>query len=114
MSPLRDKNGNPDLRSFANYGFYGGAGFGALAGVVVAGPHFYEWSAAATFGAVAGCVLLFGIIGHFAVGLAYGSQASSDASFASGDLYESSHGFDGSLVDGGGGDGGGGDGGGGD
>ena len=47
---MRNSQDKPTLRSFENNGFLYGLGLGALIGVVVAGPHFREWSLLTTLG----------------------------------------------------------------
>jgi hypothetical protein len=75
-NPLaRDESGKPNFRAFKNNGFVYGLPVGALVGVLIAGPHFYEWSAWKSLATILGCCAGTGILGYFAIALAYGSEA---------------------------------------
>jgi hypothetical protein len=102
--PTRDENGKPDLDAFANNGLLYGLPLGALAGVLMAGPHFSEWSPLKIFGMILGCGACAGILGYVAIAMAYGSAAAGfGITSCSGDDGASGGGDGGS----GGGDGGG-------
>ena len=72
---LRDEHGRPNLRTFENRGFLYGLAFGAAIGVLIAGPHFREWSFLASVGMILGCGVGFGLLGYVAIAIAYGSAA---------------------------------------
>jgi hypothetical protein len=75
-NPLaRDESGKPNLRTYENNGFLYGLPVGALIGVLIAGPHFYEWPVWESLAAIFGCAIGAGILGYIAVVSAYGSEA---------------------------------------
>lgn len=76
-NPLaRDESGKPNLRAYENNGFLYGLPIGALIGTFIAGPHFYEWPVWGSIVAILGSGIGGGILGYFAISIAYGSEAS--------------------------------------
>ena len=65
-------------------GLYGGLFVGAVIGVLVAGPHFREWSSARSLLTIAGSAGLATFIGYFAAEIAVASLASGGAADISG------------------------------
>lgn len=83
----REALGTPVLRRYAAYGLLGGLAIGLLMGVVLSGPHFFEWpvgqSLAVVFGSAAICA---GIGWAFALGggvgtLTGGGMATKDGGY---------------------------------
>src|SRR5258706_1893801 len=100
---------NAIVNRYKSIGLFGGLFLGAVVGIMVAGPHFHEWSAARSMLTIFGSLALGGLIGYVAGEIAVASLASGPGSgFAGGD----GGGGGGSGVGGGDGGGGGGDGGG--
>jgi hypothetical protein len=66
----RDENGNPDLRKFENTGFFYGSLLGILVGVVIAGPHFFEWPFSSIFLTIAASSMVIGFLGWLCVAVA--------------------------------------------
>lgn len=58
---------HPVIKSFENNGLLYGSLLGALVGVLIAGPHFTEWSFAKIIAVVSLCSAVIGITGHLAV-----------------------------------------------
>lgn len=117
-NPLaRDESGRPNLRAFENNGFWYGLPAGALIGVLIAGPHFYEWPVWESLVSIFGGGFGGGILGYAAVAMAYGSEASganyvpssNDEKYAVGTAEKrgNNDGSDGGCDDGGSGNGGG-------
>ncbi len=71
----RDENGNPDIRKFENTGFFYGSLLGILVGVVIAGPHFFDWPFASIFLTIAASSLMIGFLGWLAVVVSHPSSA---------------------------------------
>ena len=69
------ENGNPNVAAFREYGSLYGFVLGAIAGVLIAGPHFHEWSFIASLLTIFGGGALIGLLFHVAIALAYSSQA---------------------------------------
>jgi hypothetical protein len=63
----RDVNGNPDIQTFENNGFFYGSLLGILVGVVIAGPHFFNWPFSSIFLTIAAAAMAIGFLGWLAV-----------------------------------------------
>jgi len=100
------------VKKYESYGLIAGLGLGSLAGTMVSGPNFHDWSAIVSLAVILGGGAAGAAIGYLAVSIAYGSTI---AGFGIGsgisDLGHGSGGHSGS-GDGGGDSGGAGDGGG--
>lgn len=70
----RDENGNADLRTFENTGFFYGSLLGILVGVVIAGPHFFDWSLSSVLLTIAASSMVNGFLGWLAVVLFHPSN----------------------------------------
>jgi hypothetical protein len=82
----RDENGNPDLRTFENTGFFYGSLLGILVGVVIAGPHFFDWPFSSIFLTIAAATIAIGFLGWLSVVVATPScTAVEDSEFNSSD-----------------------------
>jgi hypothetical protein len=66
----RDENGNPDIQTFENTGFFYGSLLGMLVGVVIAGPHFFDWTLPSIFLTIAVATMVIGFLGWFSVAVA--------------------------------------------
>ena len=64
------------VRKYRSIGLIGGFGLGALAGVMVAGPHFSEWALGRTAMTIGGATFLGGLIGYIAAEIAIAREAS--------------------------------------
>jgi hypothetical protein len=62
----RDENGNPDIQTFENTGFFYGSLLGILVGVVIAGPHFFDWTLPSIFLTIAAATAVIGFLGWIA------------------------------------------------
>ena len=65
---------------YKTYGFFGGAAFGGVAGILVSGPNFYVWPASQSVGVIAGLTVGMAIIGYLFFGFIIGGSAGSHAS----------------------------------
>lgn len=102
---MRDSQDKPNLRKVENNGFVYGLGLGAMIGVVVAGPHFREWSLFTSLETIFGWGVGMGILGYFAIAIAYGSAMGGFGSASGiGDHNSTNDGTDGGSGDGGGND----------
>ena len=70
-----DKDGKPDFKAFENYGSIYGLTLGLVAGLLVAGPHFHDWSFLTCLATICGLGILVALLGHLAIAWAYGSVA---------------------------------------
>jgi hypothetical protein len=61
-------------------GLYGGLFFGGIVGIVVAGPHFQEWSSARSLLTIAGSLAVGGLVGYLAGEIAIASHVSGSGS----------------------------------
>jgi hypothetical protein len=101
----RHSQNKSSLRIFENNGFVYGLGLGAVIGVVVAGPHFREWSLFTSFGTIFGWGVGIGILGYFAIAIAFGSASGGFGGASDiGDDNSLNDGMDGGSGDGGGND----------
>jgi hypothetical protein len=95
----------PVLRRYEGYGLLGGLGLGVFVGVLISGPHFYEWSAALSLAVIFGAGVAGAAIGRLAAGIAVGSLAGGAGSgagpAASVDVSDGGGGGDASDGDGG-------------
>jgi hypothetical protein len=67
--------GTPVLRRYEGYGLLGGLAIGLLIGVLIAGPHFFEWPVGESLVAVFGSAALCAGIGWLALGIEVGTLA---------------------------------------
>lgn len=72
---IRETAAAPMLQRYKGYGLLVGLALGLLVGVLVSGPHFYEWSVAASLAVICGCAAGGAFIGWVALALAAGSVA---------------------------------------
>lgn len=70
-----ETHGQRTLREYQSYGSILGGALGAIAGIVVSGPHFSEWSVVTSSGVILACCGGCAFIGYLAPTLALGSQA---------------------------------------
>lgn len=74
MRNAREGNaGHTVVSTFENNGLLYGALLGVLVGVLIAGPHFADWSIQKILAAVALSSAVIAIVGHLAVLMAYGA-----------------------------------------
>jgi hypothetical protein len=76
--------GSQVSRRYARYGIFGGFGIGAIIGVLVSGPHFYEWSSGLSLAVIFGSAVAVAAIGWFASSIVGGMLSGDHASFDSG------------------------------
>lgn len=50
-------------RKYSGYGLIGGFGLGSIVGLLLSGPHFYEWPANLSMAVILGSVAAGGILG---------------------------------------------------
>lgn len=72
---IREPAGQAVARSYRGYGLFGGVAVGLFAGVLVSGPHFEEWSAAASLALILACAAGGALIGWLFLSIATGSLA---------------------------------------
>ena len=72
-------NAQPTLRKFRGYGLFSGIAGGILVGVLISGPHFYEWPAAESLAVVFLCAAGGALIGWLCLSIAAGSIAGGGA-----------------------------------
>jgi uncharacterized membrane protein YeaQ/YmgE (transglycosylase-associated protein family) len=94
------------IKRYRSNGLFGGLFFGVLVGIVVAGPHFHEWSAERSMLTIIGSLIVGGLVGYLAGEIAIASLSSGPGSGLAGG---SDSGAAGSGESSGGGDGGEGD-----
>ncbi len=70
-NPGKVNAGNTVVSVFENNGLFYGALLGALCGVLIAGPHFTDWSIEKIVAAIAVSSVVVGVTGHLAVWMAY-------------------------------------------
>jgi hypothetical protein len=75
----REAIGTRVVRNYERYGLLWGLAFGLLVGVLLSGPHFYEWSAGFSLAVIFGSVVISAGIGWLAAFLAVGSVAGGNA-----------------------------------
>jgi hypothetical protein len=107
----REAAGTPVLRRYEGYGLLGGLAIGLFLGVLLSGPHFFEWPVGQSLTVVFGSAAVCAGIGWVALGIGAGTLARGGV--ASDGIYGADMSSGGGDF-GGGGDCGGGDGGGGD
>jgi hypothetical protein len=73
--------GSQVSRNYARYGLVGGFGIGAILGVLVSGPHFYEWSAGVSLGVICGSAVAIAGVGWFASSFVGGMPLGDHAGF---------------------------------
>lgn len=73
--PPRGNTRHAVVPTFENNGLLYGALLGALVGVVIAGPHFNDWSIQKILASVAVLSAVIGAAGHLAVWIAYAAIA---------------------------------------
>jgi hypothetical protein len=62
----RDENGVPQIQTFQNNGFFYGSLLGLLLGVIITGPHFFDWSLFSIFLTIAAVTAVIGFLGWIA------------------------------------------------
>jgi hypothetical protein len=67
--------GQVTLRRYKQYGLVGGIALGLLLGVLLSGPHFFEWSFGLSLAVISGCMAGCAAMGWFATAIATGSLA---------------------------------------
>jgi hypothetical protein len=72
----REALGTPVLRRYEGYGLLGGVAIGLLLGVLLSGPHFFEWPVVQSLAVVFGSAALCAGIGWVALGSAAGTLIS--------------------------------------
>lgn len=77
------------LDRYQTIGFFGGAFFGALIGVVIAGPTFHEWPWLRSVVTIVGTASLFAVAGYFGGALAVGGVIAGPGSGAESDAATS-------------------------
>lgn len=75
-TPNAQTHGAQRMREYASYGSILGGALGIIAGVIVSGPHFSEWSAVTSVGLILACGAGGALIGYLAPSMALGSPAS--------------------------------------
>jgi len=63
------------LRRYEEYGWLGGGALGVFVGVLVSGPHFFDWPVPFSLGIIGGSGALGALLGRLAVGISMGSLA---------------------------------------
>lgn len=71
--------GQAAARKYGGYGLFGGVALGLIAGVLISGPHFGEWSVLASLALVLACAAAGALIGWLFLGIASGSVAGGGA-----------------------------------
>lgn len=79
MEKIHEPAGRATARSYRGYGLFGGVAVGLFAGVLVSGPHFEEWSAAASLALILACAAGGALIGWLFLSIAAGSVAGGGA-----------------------------------
>lgn len=75
----REAIGKPVVRKYERYGLLGGLAVGLFIGVLISGPHFYEWPAGLSLAVIFGCAAGSAGIGWLAPAIAVGSLAGGGA-----------------------------------
>jgi hypothetical protein len=63
------------LRRYHEYGWLGGGALSSIVGVLVSGPHFFDWPVLFSLGVIVGGGAVGALLGRLAVGIAVGSLA---------------------------------------
>lgn len=98
------------VRKYQGYGLFAGASLGIVIGILLSGPHFFEWSAGESLEVILGCAAIGAWVGWIAPASASWATATESGSWSDGLVVGDGTGGD--AVGFGGGDCGGGDGGG--
>jgi hypothetical protein len=73
----RDENCVPQIQTLQNNGFFYGSLLGLLLGVIITGPHFFEWSLFSIFLTIAAVTAVIGFLGLIAWAVTGGAGAPS-------------------------------------
>lgn len=76
---IREPAGQIAARKYGGYGLFGGVALGLIAGVLISGPHFKEWTAVVSLALVVACAAAGALIGWLFLGIATGSLAGGGA-----------------------------------
>jgi hypothetical protein len=81
MSPIKTPGiiGQTALSKYQGYGLFGGVVLGFFVGVLLNGPHFYEWPAIASLAVVVGSAAAGALIGWLSLAIASGAVAGGGA-----------------------------------
>lgn len=79
VEKIHEPAGQSAAQRYRGYGLFGGVALGLFAGVLISGPHFEKWSAAASLALVLACAAVGALIGWLFLSIVSGSVAGGGA-----------------------------------